>query len=70
MPLNGKSLETGLVVNQKFLDIVKDKPTQNTLVGVFCLVQIPQIKKCLTSGGNNVDPFLISDLISWAKLLK
>ena len=77
MPLNGKSLETGLVVNQKFLDVVKDKPEHVAVAAAFraggsilLSSDSRKSKKCLTSGGNNVDPFLIAELNSMAKLLK
>ena len=35
MPLNGESLETGLVFNQKFLDVVKDKPEHVAVAAAF-----------------------------------
>ena len=76
---NGESLETGLVIYQKFLAVVKEKPDYVAVAAAFRSggsisftsdSTSKAIKKCLTSGGKNVDLFVIAGLIPSGKLLK
>jgi hypothetical protein len=77
--VNGKSLETGLVIYQKFLAVVKEKPDYVAVAAAFKSggsisftsdSTSKAIKKCVTSGGENVDLFVIAGLIPSGKLLK
>ena len=71
--VNGKSLETGLVIYQKFLVVVKEKSDYVAVAAAFRSggsisftsdSTSKAIKKCLTSGGENVDLFVIAGLNS------